>query len=130
MTIPKGTSKKDRDARRKIIEDSLSKIKGKHFNCPCLGGVPVYITGNSISEIADKACLRYKSTLGAIYLPEMIKNARFFKMHLPKDNRQQTKMNFIFVYELHTKTEDFGVFKLIVGVRINAMFLHYSITAI
>lgn len=127
MTIPKGTSKADIETRRRIIESHLNKIKGKSFKCPCLGGVPVFVTARGISETAAHAAKSRKSTMAALELPEIIKNARFHKMHIPKDNGQRTRMKFEFIYELHSKT-DYGNCKLIVGVRISSQFLHYSVT--
>lgn len=129
MTIPKGTSKSDIETRRRIIEAHLGKIKGKSFRCPCLGGVPVFITSRGINETSAHASKTLKSTMAALQLPALIHNAKFYRMHLPKENGQKYKMKFEFIYELHSKTENTGICKLLIGVRISAQFLHYSITS-
>ena len=125
--IPKGTSNQDIEARRRIIEAHLNKIKGNSFKCPCLGGVPVLLIGRGISEISAHASKSYKSTLAAIRLPELIENSYFYKMYLPKENAQKKKFKFIFLYELHCKIEN-GYAKVMVGVREEAKFLQYCVT--
>ena len=130
MTIPKGASKSDIETRRRLIEAELSQLKGKSFKCPCLGGVPVFLTAKGINEISGHSAKSYKSTSAALRLPELIRNAGFWKMHLPKDNGQKHRFKFVFIYELHAKTDDLGTVKLMIGVRINALFLHYSVTVI
>ena len=126
--IPKGRSAQDIAARRDIIKEALSETKGKTFPCPCLGGVPVDIIGDSINEIANHASKGYKSTMAALKLPEMIANAGYYRMHLPKRNQQRKKFRFIFVYELHCPTKEYGLVKVMIGVRENARFLQYSLT--
>ena len=126
--IPTGASKADINARRRIIEAELSRLKGRSFRCPCLGGVPVGIIGDSIGEIAAHASKSLRSTTAALRLPDMISNAYFFKMHLPKNNKQRKKFKFIFIYELHSHLET-GYAKLMVGVRSEGRFLQYCITA-
>lgn len=127
MNIPRGASKENIEARRKIIEKELSKLKGKSFKCPCLGGVPVKVIGDSVSEIATHAAKSQRSTIAALNLPNMIRDSRFFKMHLPKDNRQRKRFKFIFLYELHCPIEN-GYAKLTIGVRSEGRFLQYCIT--
>ena len=127
--IPKGRSDQDIAVRRNIIKEALVKMKGQTVQCHCLGGVPVVIIGDSINEIANHASKGYKSTLAALLLPEMIENAVYYRMHLPKNNQQRKKFRFIFIYELHCKTMKYGTVKIMVGVRENARFLQYSLTA-
>lgn len=127
--IPRGRSEQDIATRRNIIKESLSELKGTTISCPCLGCVPVSIVGDSINEIANHASKGYKSTLAALLLPEMIENAFYYRMLLPKNNQQRKKFRFIFVYELHCQTMEYGTVKVMIGVRENARFLQYSLTA-
>lgn len=86
------------------------------------------LIGRGIAEISAHASKRYKSTIEAIRYPELLEKAYFYKMHLPKENSQRKKFKFIFLYELHCKTEN-GYAKLMVGVREEAKFLQYCVTA-
>jgi len=128
--IPKGTSKQDIEARRWIIKAQLSKLKGKTVKCPCLGNVPVCIESKSIDEIADKAGLSHLSTKAALQLRHLIKEARFVRMTLPKDNAtQKKKFQLIFMYELQSVTKDGTSAKLTIGVReFPLKFLQYCVT--
>lgn len=131
MIIPKGTSKADIETRRRIIEAHLGKIKGKSFRCPCLGGVHVRVEAKSIDEIAEKAGLSYSSTKAALQLRNLIREARFVRMTLPKDNAsQKKKFQLIFMYELQATTTDGRIAKLTIGVReFPLKFLQYCVTS-
>lgn len=127
-TIPAGKTKTAIEARREFLKKELSKFQGKKFRCPCLGGVPVKIIGDSVVEIAEHASKSLASTKAALQLPKLINEARFFKMYLPKNNRSQKKIfKFIFIYELHCPKEK-GFTKIMVGVRETGNFLQYCIT--
>lgn len=126
--IPKGDSKSDIEKRRDIIRTGLAKYKGKSFKCPCLGGVPVIVSGKSIDEISAHASKRYESTAASLRLPTLIRNAAFHRMYIPKDNGQRKRFGFIFLYELHCNTKRFGIVKLTVGVREDTHFLQYCVT--
>jgi len=126
--IPTGKTKNAVDVRREFLKKELSKLKDKKYRCPCLGGVPVKIIGDSIDEIAAHAAKSFASTKAALQLPKLINEARFFKMYLPKDNySQKKKFKFIFIYELHCPKEK-GFTKIMVGVRESGKFLQYCIT--
>ena len=130
MEIPKGNSKGDIEKRRGIIESGLAKYKGKSFKCPCLGGVPVIVSGKSIDEISAHASKHHDSTAAALRLPSLIKSARYHRMYIPKENGQRKKFGFIFLYELHCDTTRFGTVKLTVGVREDTHFLQYCVTMV
>ena len=67
--IPKGTSKQDIEARRRIIKAQLSKLKGKTVKCPCLGNVPVCIESKSILQSVTKDGTSAKLTIGVREFP-------------------------------------------------------------
>ena len=117
-----------RKRRVKIINNDLYPLIGKEIKCPCLGGVPIRIERKSVHETASKASHRIVSMEAARNLEKYIKEATFYRMTIPKDNRSQKRdFNLIFMYELHATTKA-GVVKLMVGVRETAGFIYYSIT--
>ena len=130
--IPEGNTKEAREARRQIIRQSLNRWKGKTVKCPCLGNVPVLIEQKSIDEISEHAGISLDSTEMALQLPHLIKNARFYRMTLPKNNSlQKKKFQFIFMYELRAESRDGKQAKLTVGIKeIPLMFLQYCVTAV
>lgn len=72
------------------------------------------------------------STAMALQLPYLIRNARFHRMTLPKENTmQKKKFQFIFMYELRAETRDGKEAKLTIGIKeIPLMFLQYCVTAV
>lgn len=87
------------------------------------------IIGNSIVEIAHHASKSKASTIAALNLRKILTKASFYKMRLPKNNKQTKTFHFIFMYELHGNTS-YGTSKIMIGVRENAKFLQYCITVI
>ncbi len=127
--IPTGKTEKDNQIRKNLIIESLKNLSGTCVACPCLGNVLVEINSRSIKETANHARLSYESTIVAMALPEMIKRAKFYRMYIPKENRNQSKVfKFIFLYELRVKVGRNRYAKLMVGVRERGNFLHYCIT--
>ncbi len=129
LQIPKGTKPEDVKKRCQIIKSQLKKLKGKTIICPCLGNVPVDISARSIDEISTHAAKKYSSTLAALDIKNAIKKARFFRMHIPKDNMQQRKMGFLFLYVLKCESSNGETIKITIGVRERPIkFLQYCIT--
>lgn len=127
--IPKGSTEADFLQRKKIIKTALKPLSGKNVRCPALDNNPVTISPKSIEETAHHAAKSYQSTLAALDLVHQIETASFFKYWLPKDNRQIKAFGFEFVIELHGELGG-KVTKLMVGVKITAKYMHYSITSL
>ena len=130
--IPKGYRKIDVKARDAFLKNYLKTYKNNVVNCNALGGVPVLITQGSLDEIIEHAAKRYKSTICAMQLVSLIENAGFYRMTLPKPNKQVKKFGFSFMYELHSKTAEGFIAKIMIGVRVKKnddfRFLEYCIT--
>lgn len=115
------------DARREIIKNHFSNLKGKSIECPALGK-DVEITTESIRETAAKASKREKSTLAALQIEVAIKKAKYVDTHIPKKGKQ-TKIRFVKIHELKAFLKGIGEVKIMVGERRNTRVLHYCITA-
>lgn len=115
--------------RRSRIHEGIDHLIGTTVSCPCLGGVPVEITRKSIKETAEHAAKGILSMEASKNLVHYIETAKFYKMHLPKDNTTQTDtFGILFMYELHAKSGSKRI-KIMVGVRRKSNgFVHYSIT--
>ncbi len=125
--IPRGNSPKEFLFRKKFITDRLSKLSGESVNCPALGNHPVLITRKSIEETAHHAAKSFKSTVAALDLKNQLKTASFVRYHLPKNNNQTKKYDFIFLVELKGDFEGIPT-TLMIGAKITARFIHYSLT--
>ncbi len=127
MIIPKGSTQTAIDRRGEIIEQKLTSLPVKIFDCPCLGS-NVYLTYNGIKEIAHWAKLSYYSSQAAIDLPHQLKIAKFYASSKPKPG-QRKRFGFVVMFELHGR---YGrkTTKIMVGARRKGKHLQYCITAI
>ena len=126
MNIPIGNSKEDRQKRKELISQNTGKLKGQKVFCPALN-VDVLISGTGINEMIEHSSKSYYSTLAALDLKSQIKIAKFYRYHIPKDNKQ-IRRDFVFMIELHGKLEN-KVTKIMIGVKLTAKYKHYCITA-
>ena len=126
--IPKGNTEPEFLQRKRIIKNALKALSGKSVACPALDNNQVTISPKSIEETAHHAAKSLQSTLAALDLVNQIRTATFYRYWLPKDNRQIKAFGFEFVIELHGQLSG-RTTKLMVGVKITAKYMHYSITS-
>lgn len=115
--------------RRTFLKKALQKFRGKSFICPALSNAEVWVTSNSIREIAEHASKRAASTKAALYLDKAIKNATFLKTDTPKAGSQATKFKFVELYILSAEIKNIGKAKLTVGAKKSGKKIQYCITA-
>ena len=97
------------------------------INCPALG-VTVEFTRASYNETIRNAAISKNSTIAALNVLRLIKNASYVGMDIPKSNKQKKTFHFIFVYILESFLIGYGNVKILVGVQEIGKFLHYSVT--
>lgn len=68
------------------------------------------------------------STIAALNVLRLIKNATFVEMDIPQSNKQKKTFQFIFVFILKSYLIGYGDVKILVGVQEIGRFLHYSVT--
>lgn len=115
--------------RRIFLNHHLKKDIGKMINCPALG-VNVEFTRASYNETIRNAAITKESTIAALNITNLIKNACYSGMDIPQSNKQKKTFQFIFVFILNSYLIGYGNVKIIVGVQERGRFLHYSVTII
>ena len=118
-----------RERRRTIVSGKLNNLIGREINCPCLGNAPVKIKTGSVGETSQHAS---KSILSMHAVPDLewhIKNAKIYKVRVPKDNSTQKKFKIYRMFELHSSDRNGKIVKIMVGARVDETgYIHYSIT--
>lgn len=100
---------------------------GRSVNCPALG-VMVEFTRASYNETIRNAAISKSSTIAALNILRLIKNASYFNMDIPQSNKQKKTFQFIFIFILKSYLIGYGDVKILVGVQEIGRFLHYSVT--
>ena len=113
--------------RRLFLNKEMLKYIGKTVNCPALG-VTVEFTRASYNETIRNASINKSSTIAALNIMRLIKNASYVSMDIPKSNKQKKAFQFIFVFILKSNLIRYGNVKILVGVQEIGRFLHYSVT--
>ena len=113
--------------RRIFLNKQMIKYIDKTINCPALG-VTVEFTRASYNETIRNAAISKKSTVAAMNILRLIKNANYIGMDIPRSNKQRKTFQFIFVFIMSSFLIGYGEVKLLVGVQEIGRFLHYSVT--
>lgn len=113
--------------RRLFLNKEMKPYIGKSVHCPALG-VDVEFTRASYHETIRNAAISKNSTIAALNVLRLIKNATFVEMDLPQSNKQKKTFQFIFVFILNSHLLGYGDVKIIVGAQERGDFLHYSVT--
>ena len=113
--------------RRLFLNKEMKPIIGKSVHCPALG-VTVEFTRASYNETIRNAATSKSSTIAALNILRLIKNAFFVNMDIPQSNKQKKTFQFIFVFILKSYLIGYGDVKILVGVQEIGRFLHYSVT--
>ena len=113
--------------RRLFLNKAMFKYIGKTINCPALG-VTVEFTRASYHETIRNAAISKNSTIAAMNVLRLIKNACFMEMDLPQSNKQKKTFQFVFVFILKSHLIGYGDVKILVGAQEKGKFLHYSVT--
>lgn len=114
-------------ARRLFLNKTMKQFIGKSVICPALG-VSVEFTRASYNETIRNAAISKNSTIAALNVLRLIKNAQFVKMDIPLSNKQRQAFQFIFVFILNSYLIGYGDVKILVGAQERGKFLHYSVT--
>ena len=85
-------------------------------------------TRSSYHETIINAAISKSSTISALNVLRLIRNAGFVEMDLPQSNKQKKTFQFIFVFILKSHLLGYGDVKIIVGAQERGNFLHYSVT--
>lgn len=115
--------------RLKLLKRELKIYMNEKIYCPSLR-THVLITGNSISETKHYARLSIKSTVAALNLKLILKNARLLTTYQAKNNGRQTSMGIRTMKVLFCPLKDFGIAKITVGEMNKGGTVHYCITSI
>ena len=113
--------------RRLFLNKEMKQFIGKSVLCPALG-VTVEFTRASYNETIRNAAISKNSTIAALNVLRLIKNARFVKMDIPISNKQRQTFQFIFVFIPNSHLIGYGDVKILVGAQERGKFLHYSVT--
>ena len=113
--------------RRIFLNKQLLKYIDTTIHCPALG-VTVEFTRASHNETIRNAAISKSSTIAALNVLRLIKNASYVGMDMPQSNKQKKTFQFIFVYILKSYLIGYGNVKILVGVQERGKFLHYSVT--
>lgn len=113
--------------RRLFLNKEMLKYIGRSVNCPALG-VMVEFTRASYNETIRNAAISKSSTIAALNILRLIKNASYFNMDIPQSNKQKKTFQFIFIFILKSYLIGYGDVKILVGVQEIGRFLHYSVT--
>ena len=105
----------------------MLKFIGKTVNCPALG-VTVEFTRASYNETIRNAAISKSSTIAALNILRLIKNASYVSMDIPQSNKHKKTFQFIFIFILKSHLIGYGDVKILVGVQEIGRFLHYSVT--
>ena len=115
--------------RRIFLNKQLMKYIDTTIHCPALG-VAVEFTRASYNETIRNAAINKNSTIAAMNVLRLIKNAHYIGMDIPKSNKQKKTFQFIFVFILKSYLIGYGDVKILVGVQERGKFLHYSVTIV
>ena len=113
--------------RRIFLNKQMKHFIGESVFCPALG-VSVEFTRASYHETIRNAAISKSSTVAALNVLRLIKNASFIEMDLPQSNKQKQTFQFIFVFILNSFLIGYGNVKILVGAQERGNFLHYSVT--
>ena len=113
--------------RRYFLNKQLISFIGKKVYCPALG-VIVEFTRASYNETIRNAAINKDSTVAALNVLRLIKNASFNRMDLPHSNKQKQTFQFVFVFILNSYLIGYGDVKILVGAQERGKILHYSVT--
>ncbi len=113
--------------RRSFIKKQLSPLKDCVAFCGSLG-VYVKIENKSINEIAGNASVSIKSTMAALNLLNLVKNAEFERFYVPTSNTQTNKFGAVFMIGLKALLIGYGNAKILVAATEHRGVLYYSVT--
>ncbi|MBR3945952.1 MAG: hypothetical protein IKJ56_02490 [Bacteroidales bacterium] len=113
--------------RRIFIKKQLSPLKDCEVFCGSLG-VYVKIENKSINEIAENASVSANSTIAALNLLNLVRNAEFEKFYLPTSNTQVKKIGAVFIISLKANLIGYGNAKVLVAATEYRGALYYSVT--
>ena len=130
--IPAGASRKDMEAREKLITDSLRKLRGSSRKGSVFNEESrklVKITHRSIKETARHASKRKASTLSALDAERQIRTSKKKRTSPPKNNSTQQAMRIEKMHEYRGKREGKKV-KVMIGEQHCGDRVLYSITTL
>ena len=110
--------------RRIFIKKQLSPLKDCEVFCGSLG-VYVKIENKSINEIAENASVSANSTIAALNLLNLVRNAEFEKFYLPTSNTQVKKFGAVFIISLKANLIGYGNAKVLVAATEYRGALYY-----
>lgn len=113
--------------RRIFLNKQMKQFIGKAIYCPALG-VNVEFTRASYHETIRNAAINKSSTIAALNVLRLIRNACYIRMDIPQSNKQKKTFQFIFVFILTSHLIGYGIVKILVGAQERGNFLHYSVT--
>lgn len=113
--------------RRIFLNKQMKQFIGKAIYCPALG-VNVEFTRASYHETIRNAAINNSSTIAALNVLRLIRNACYIRMDIPQSNKQKKTFQFIFVFILTSHLIGYGNVKILVGAQERGNFLHYSVT--
>ncbi|GEM_PF-6678285 len=113
--------------RRTFIKKQLSPLKDCEVFCGSLG-VYVKIENKSIVEIAENASVSINSTIAALNLLNLVRNAEFEKFYMPTSNTQITKFGAVFIISLKAILMGYGISKILIAATEYRGALYYSVT--
>lgn len=111
--IPSGKSNSAKTKRRELIIRELDCLKNKSVRNPSFP-ISIKITSRSIGEIAHHASGSYESTIAALHLKHVLKNATVLYVDLPKNNNQEDNFSAWITIILHCEIECVGEVKMTV----------------
>lgn len=115
--------------RKRFLHGRIMAFVGREFPCPALGG-NVKVIKKSANETAFHASKSRRSTICALMLPAVIKNAALKGTSVPKNGRQTKEFFFKKIHTLEVHIDYYGDARLTVGERAAGNFVEYCITHI
>lgn len=115
--------------RRRLLKKELKIYLGEKLYCPALKA-HVLVDGNSVDETKFWASKSINSTVAALNLKLILKNARLLKTEPAKDNKRQREMDIEWQKILFCPLKSFGIAKITVGKTHKQGMIHYCITSI
>ena len=116
--------------RHDLIVSRLERFRNKRVFSKQLKDY-VYISGDSIGETAHWASKSVVSTIIALNMQGVIKNAVVVEEHKKPESRKQTRtFHFVEIIILYCYVNGFGTAKLTVGKRRKGKLMEYCITRI
>ena len=113
--------------RKNFIIKQLSELKGKSYLNKDLD-IYIFITSDSIKEIAEYASKSYKTTISALAIVDIIKESKYIKTDKPKEGNQTKIFHFADLYILGCRSIETGKMKMTVGIRKEGKHLIYCIS--